>query len=205
MKNNNLTVRQKEILDFIIFNIKEQGFPPTIPEIQKQFSFKSPTAVNDHLNALNKKKYITRHPHKSRGIEILTYKNEIQSNGKNTSEIPIVGTVAAGTPILAEENIEGTISVDKFLIKQTDGAFALRVKGDSMVNAGIFNDDFVIVQQQLQVNQGEIGVALIDNEATVKRIYKEKGKIRLQPENETMKPIIIDPKEQEISIIGKVK
>ncbi|MFH0948695.1 MAG: transcriptional repressor LexA [Elusimicrobiota bacterium] len=205
MQSNILTDRQKEILDFVIHAIEVQGFPPTIPEIQKEFSFKSPTAANDHLEALAKKGYITRHPHKSRGIEVAVYKNGKQNNSSNACEIPIVGRVAAGTPILASENLEGTLFVDKSFIKQVNGVFALRVNGDSMINAGILNGDFVIIQQQAQVNQGEIGVVLIDNEATVKRIYKEKDRIRLQPENDTMKPTIIDPKEKEVSIIGKVK
>jgi len=120
-------------------------------------------------------------------------------------EIPIVSRVSAGSPILAEEYIEGTLTVDKSMVRQIDGVFALRIKGNSMVDAGIKDGDFVIIQQQPQVNQGEIAVVLIDNEATVKRVYREKDIIRLQPENESMPPIIVDPKEKEVSIIGKVK
>jgi len=120
-------------------------------------------------------------------------------------EIPIVGKVSAGEPILAEENIEGTITVDKTIAGTRNGIFALRVKGDSMTDAGIKNGDFIIIQPQPDVNQGEIAVVLIDNETTVKKFYIDGDKIRLQPENESMQPMIIDPKEKAVSIIGKVK
>lgn len=208
MKNSILTKRQQQIFNFILSNIDKFGYPPSIPEVQEKFSFKSPNAVHDHFEALIRKGYISRRANKSRGIEILNHvslQNNNNGANNNVTEVPIVGRVSAGTPILAEENFEGTLFVDKSFVKQTNGVFALRVKGDSMINAGIFNGDFVIIQQQSQVNQGEIGVALIDDEATVKRIYKEKDKIRLQPENDTMDPIIVDPKEKEVSIIGKVK
>ena len=129
-------------------------------------------------------------------------------NGSSESEkieIPIVGKVAAGLPVLAQEDIEGTLPVDKSIVRHPEGVFALRVEGDSMVDADIKNGDFIIIQKQSQVNQGEIAVVLINDEATVKRVYKEGDKIRLQPENESMSPIIIDPKEKQITIIGKVK
>lgn len=120
-------------------------------------------------------------------------------------EIPIVGSVAAGTPILANENIEGTLTVDRNLAGQRNGIFALRVKGDSMIDANIKDGDFIVIQPQPEVPQGEIAVVLINNEATVKRIYKENDIIRLQPENQSMQPILVNPKEKEISIIGRVK
>jgi len=129
----------------------------------------------------------------------------VTNSANDKVEIPIIGRVSAGSPILAEEYIEGTLTVDKSMVRQTEGVFALRIKGKSMVDAGIKDGDFVIIQQQPQVNQGEIAVVLIDNEATVKRVYREKDTIRLQPENESMPPIIIDPKEKDISIIGKIK
>jgi SOS regulatory protein LexA len=132
-----------------------------------------------------------------------TEAGNISENGK--IELPIVGRVAAGMPILAEENIEGSLLVDRSLVGQSNSAFILRVKGSSMENAGILHDDFIVVQQQLQVNQGEIAVVLFDDEATVKRVYKEKDRIRLQPENDSMKPIYVNPKQAEVSIIGKVK
>lgn len=129
----------------------------------------------------------------------------ITNSANDRVEIPIIGRVSAGSPILAEEYIEGTLTVDKSMVRQAEGVFALRIKGNSMVDAGIKDGDFVIIQQQPQVNQGEIAVVLIDNEATVKRVYREKDTIRLQPENESMPPIIIDPKKKDISIIGKIK
>lgn len=201
-----LTKRQKQILDFIIKNTGIYGFPPSISEIQENFSFKSPNAVQDHLAALERKKYISRHPHKSRGIEILIHKNNRQENSNiNTTEIPIVGRVTAGSPILAQENLEGTLAVDKSIIRNSNNVFALRVQGDSMINAGILDGDFVLVHQQPMANQGEIVVALIEDETTVKRFYKEKNRIKLQPENENMSPIVVDPKDKNISILGKVE
>lgn len=201
-----LTKRQKQILDFIIKNIDTYGFPPSISEIQEKFSFKSPNAVQDHLAALERKRYISRHPHKSRGIEILIRKNNKQENVNiNTAEIPIVGRVTAGLPILAQENLEGTLTVDKSIIRNSNNVFALRVQGDSMINAGILDGDFVLVRQQALANQGEIVVALIEDEATVKRFYKEKDKIKLQPENENMSPIVVGPGNKNISILGRVE
>ncbi|MBA7519481.1 LexA repressor [subsurface metagenome] len=207
-RNSELTKRQRKIFEFILSNIEKFGYPPSIPEIQKRFSFKSPNAVQDHLEALVRKGYIARRPHKSRGIEILNHAYLKRNNANvnnNTIEVPIVGKVSAGSPILAQENIEGTIFVDKSLITHTKDIFALIIKGESMINAGIFDGDFVLVHQQPIAEQGEIVVALIEDEATVKRFYKEKGMIRLQPENDAMEPIIINPREERISIIGKVK
>lgn len=208
MENSILTKRQQEIFEFILFNINKFGYPPSIPEIQKNFSFKSPNAVNDHLNALERKGHISRRPHKSRGIEVLnqasfkTYNSDVDDN---VTEIPIIGKVSAGSPIFAEENIEGKIFVDKSLAKKSRGMFVLRVKGTSMINAGILGGDFILVHQQPTAEQGEMVVALIGDEATVKRFYRENNMIRLQPENYTMEPIIIDPKESNVRIIGKVE
>lgn len=123
----------------------------------------------------------------------------------NKVEVPIVGRVSAGLPIFAEENIEGTLIVDYLLLKNPDKVFALRVRGTSMVNAGILDGDFVLVRQQPIAEQGEMVVVLIEDEATVKRFYKDKDKIKLQPENDTMEPIIVDPKENNIRIIGKIE
>lgn len=123
----------------------------------------------------------------------------------NKVEVPIVGRVSAGLPIFAEENIEGTLIVDYLLVKNPDKVFALRVRGTSMVNAGILDGDFVLVRQQTIAEQGEMVVVLIEDEATVKRFYKHKDKIKLQPENDTMEPIIVDPKENNIRIIGKIE
>jgi repressor LexA len=205
MKNLALTERQGEILKFIILNKEKFGYPPSIPEIQENFSFKSPNAVKDHLGALERKGYISRRAHKARGIEVLGYATSKENNKDKAIEIPIVGEISAGRPILAQENIEGTIVIDKSIVKNSNGIFALRVKGDSMINAGILNGDYVIASQQEDAEQGDIVVALIEDEATVKRFYKEKDRIRLQPENDTMEPIIIKPSENQIRIIGKIK
>jgi len=208
MKNSILTKRQQQIFDFILSNIDKFGYPPTIPEIQHKFSFKSPNAVQDHLEALERKEYVARRPHKSRGLEILNGKiskgNTINADD-NITEVPIVGSVSAGMPILAQENIEGSIFVDKIISRSSRGMFALRIKGTSMVNAGIFDGDFVLVHQQPTAEQGEIVVALIEDEVTVKRFYKDKNKIKLKPENDIMEPIFIDPRENDVKIIGKVQ
>jgi len=129
----------------------------------------------------------------------------VNNTVNNKVEVPIVGRVSAGLPIFAEENIEGTLIVDYLLVKNPDKVFALRVRGTSMVNAGILDGDFVLVRQQPIAEQGEMVVVLIEDEATVKRFYKDKNKIRLQPENDTMEPIIIDPKETNVAIIGKIE
>jgi len=204
--DSTLTQRQREILEFIISHIEQYGYPPSIPEIQEKFSFKSPNAVTDHLEALERKGYIARCPHKSRGIEVLV-QSKLENNNindKNVAEVPIVGRVSAGIPILTEENLGGTLFVDKSLVRNPKGVFALRIKGESMVNAGILDGDFVLVRQQPTAEQGEIIVALIEDEATVKRFYKDKNKIRLQPENDMMKPIVVDSKDSSVKIIGRV-
>lgn len=204
MKNKGLTVRQKEILNFIVNHIREFHFPPTITEIQRKFYFKSPTAVNDHLNALSKKGFIIRHPGKSRGIAVVNSDNANQEEVKSI-QVPIVGQVAAGMPILAEENIEGSLTLDRSLVSQHSKTFALRVKGNSMIDAGIFSGDYVVVNQQPTLNQNEIGVVMLDNEATVKRVLIKENSIKLISENEDMAPIEIKKGEKDVSIIGKVK
>jgi repressor LexA len=205
MKKLILTERQNEILKFIILNKEKFGYPPSIPEIQENFSFKSPNAVQDHLGALERKGYISRRAHKARGIEVLGHATSTNNDENRAIEMPIVGEISAGRPILAQENIEGNIVVDKSIVTNSDGIFALKVKGDSMINAGILSGDYVIVSQQKDAEQGDIVVALIEDEATVKRFYKEKNRIRLQPENDTVEPIIIKPNENQIKIIGKIK
>ena len=205
MKSAVLTKRQHKIFDFILSSIDRFGYPPSIPEIQKEFSFKSPNAVSDHLEALKRKGYISRRARKSRGIGIKVHTTAKENSNGNVAEIPVVGRVAAGSPILAQENIEGSIFVDKIISKNSGGMFALRVIGTSMINAGILNGDFVLVHQQPTAEQGDIVVALIEDEATVKRFYKDKNKIKLKPENDTMEPIFIDPKEKDVTILGKVQ
>ncbi len=141
---------------------------------------------------------------KKEAIDKWIENSNIGDSKNNKFEVPIIGKVSAGLPILAEENIEGTLTVDSSLIKNPDKVFALRVKGTSMINAGILDGDFVLVHQQPTAEQGEMVVVLIADEATVKRFYRDKNKIRLQPESDTMKPIIVDPADKNIMIIGKV-
>jgi len=205
MKNSVLTKRQQEIFEFILSSINRFGYPPSIPEIQKEFSFKSPNAVQDHLGALERKGYIYRRPHKSRGIEVLVHTVEKENN--NTTTIPIVGMVAAGAPVFAQEHIEGMLTVDKYLAKSPNGVFALRIEGNSMVNAGILDGDYVIVHQQRDAEEGDIIVALIEDEATVKKFYKDKSSNRviLQPANDNMESIYVDPSYDKFMIVGKVK
>ncbi|MCB4791831.1 MAG: transcriptional repressor LexA [Elusimicrobia bacterium] len=204
MEKQELTNRQQEILGFIKESINSKGFPPSVKEVQVYFGFKSPTAAQDHLNMLARKGYILRHPYISRGIEIVAEKERKQEN-IDSSSIPVVGHISAGTPILAQENIEYNISVDKSLFGNAESLFALKVKGDSMINAGIFNGDFAIIHKQAALERGEIGAVLIDDEATLKRVFIYKDTMRLVPENNLMKPLLIKNGEKNISIVGKLK
>jgi len=207
IKNTVLTKRQQQIFEFILSSIDRFGYPPSIQEIQEKFSFKSPNAVQDHLGALERKGYVYRHPRKSRGIEVLVHVAEKENDNSNVTTIPIVGNVSAGTPIFAQENIEGQLTVDKYLAKSPNGVFALRVEGDSMINAGILDGDYVIVRQQQNAEEGQIVVALIEDETTIKKFYKDKSSNRviLQPANDSMEPICVDPSYDRFMIIGKVK
>ncbi len=194
-----LTKRQQEIYGFIVEMIREQGYPPTLWEIAHRFRLASPTGVVDHLKALERKGYIRRVLGRSRGIEVADYIEKLVT--KSGREVPIVGRVVAGKPLLALENIEGTLLVDKAFVKG-GRLFALRVRGESMVEAGIFDGDLIIARQQKMAENGEIVVALLGDEATVKRFFREKERIRLQPANRTMEPIFV--KGGEVQIQGKV-
>lgn len=199
-----LTERQKEILNFISGQIESLGFPPTITEIQRHFSFKSPNAVGQHLKALVKKGWIKRYPHKSRGMEITsTLKDKERDVPPSTVAVPLVGRISAGSPLLAEENIETTIAVDKYLVHRYGRLFALKVHGDSMINAGIYDGDIVIAHQQSMAENGDIVIALLGDEATVKRFFRKSGMIILQPENDIMRPIKVLQME-DFRILGKV-
>jgi repressor LexA len=202
MEKQQLTNRQQEILDFIKESINTKGFPPSVKEVQNSFGFKSPTAAQDHLNVLAKKGYILRHPGISRGIELV---EEKQQANADSASIPVVGHIAAGTPILAQENIEYNISIDKSMFGNTNKLFALKVKGNSMINAGILDGDFAIIHQQPLVEKGEIAAVLIDDEATLKRVYSNKDIVKLVAENDKFKPIIINKNEKTIMIAGKLK
>ncbi|MFQ6041258.1 MAG: transcriptional repressor LexA [Candidatus Poribacteria bacterium] len=190
-----LTKRQKDILDYIKNYIQTVGYPPTVREIGGAFKI-SEKGAYDHLRAIEKKGYIKRASRKNRAIEVLDF---IPLHREEIVEVPIVGRIAAGEPLLATQNIEGTLPLSKEMVGK-EGLFALRVKGTSMIGAGIFNGDYVIVKQQASAEQGEIVVALLDNEATVKRFYRDGKYIRLQPENPAMNPIIV----KNAAILGKV-
>jgi repressor LexA len=204
MKQSVLTKRQAEILAFIKTHIRYSGFPPTISEIQGQFSFKSPNAVQDHLKALVRKGQIRRNPNQWRGLElIVSNKSRGDSAHYSTVSVPLIGRVTAGVPVLAEENFEGTISVDRSLVGRSTRLFALHVRGDSMIKAGIYDGDIAIAQQQSDADHGDIIIALLGDEATVKRFYRKKNLILLQPENNMMQPIKIN-EESDFKVLGKV-
>ena len=193
-----ITQKQQEILDYIKNEILNRGFPPAVREICDAVDLKSTSSVHAHLETLERMGYIRRDPTKPRAIEILD--DSFQIARREMVSIPIVGTVAAGQPILAEENIEGYFPIPAEYLPKKE-SFFLRVKGDSMINAGIFDGDTVLVEKKPTASNGEIIVALIEDSATVKTFYKEDGHIRLQPENDTMDPIIVD---DQITILGKV-
>jgi repressor LexA len=204
MKQSALTERQAEILNFIKTHIQYSGFPPTISEIQEQFSFKSPNAVQEHLKALVRKGQIRRNPNQWRGLElIVSYKSREEAAQYSTVPVPLIGRVTAGQPVLAEENFEGTISIDRSLVGRATRLFALHVRGDSMIKAGIYDGDIAIAQQQPVADHGDIVIALLDDEATVKRFCRKKKAIILQPENDTMRPIRIG-EGTDFKILGKV-
>jgi repressor LexA len=193
-----LTDRQKEILAYINQSIAERGFPPTLREIGRQFGIKSTNGVNDHLRALEKKGYLQREDMKSRALR------PVDTVGQ-TVEVPILGKVAAGQPLLAVQNHEDTVKVDRFFIGANREVFALRVKGDSMIEAGIFDGDYVFVRKQLQATPGEIVVAMIEDEATVKRYYPEGDTIRFEPANSNMRSILVRKREwKSVNLIGVV-
>jgi repressor LexA len=203
-----LTERQQDILNFIHSFREENGYPPTLREIGKKFGISSTFGVKRHLEALVKKGYLHIESNASRGISFLREDHpsgsETLLEGNNIfNRIPIIGRVAAGIPLLAEENIEGNIVIDPSFIKKSQDCFALRVKGDSMINAGIFEGDYVIVAATNDAKSGDIVVALIDDEATVKVFDRKNQKIRLLPRNESYMPIEVK-ENQNFSLVGKV-
>lgn len=203
-KEAELTKRQEEILEFIKTHIEKSGFPPTISEIPKEFAFKSPNAVQEHVKAIARKGYIRRNPNKWRGLEVVgTAKTKNEATPPSTVAVPLIGRVAAGSPILAEENIEGMISVDRSLVHRATKLFALHVHGDSMIKAGIYDGDIVVARQQSVAENGEIIIALLGDEATVKRFYCKNKVILLQPANDAMVPIKV-AKREDFRIAGKV-
>jgi len=199
-----LTERQREILSFIQQSIESRGYPPTLREIGSHFAIRSTNGVNDHLRALEKKGYLHREDLKSRALRPVA-SNTTPATSSGYVEVPIIGRVAAGLPLLAVENTEGTVKIDRFFIGENREVFALRVTGDSMIEDGIFNGDFVFVRKQLKAENGEIVVAMIGDEATVKRYYPEGDKIRFQPANAAMQPIYVRRQDfRSVNIIGVV-
>ncbi|HEY5090811.1 MAG TPA: transcriptional repressor LexA [Polyangia bacterium] len=202
-----LTDRQREILDFITQSIRERGYPPTLREIGLHFGIRSTNGVNDHLRALEKKGYLQREDLKSRALRPVGVRGPVRASGQDDDfvEVPLVGRVAAGVPLLAVENVEDTVRVDRFFIGQTREVFALRVKGESMIEDGIFDGDYIFVRKQLQASRGDIVVAMINDEATVKRYYPEGDNIRFQPANAAMQPIIVRKRDwKSVNLIGLV-
>ncbi len=197
MAQGKISKKQQEILEYIKSQILERGFPPAVREICEAVGLKSTSSVHSHLETLEKNGYIRRDPTKPRAIEILD--DDFNLVRREMVNVPIIGSVAAGQPILAQENIEDyfPFPVERMPNKQT---FLLKVKGESMINAGILDGDYVLVQEEKTASNGDMVVALIDDGATVKTFYKEEGVFRLQPENDFMDPIIV----KEVSILGKV-
>ncbi|HIR26575.1 MAG TPA: transcriptional repressor LexA [Candidatus Choladousia intestinigallinarum] len=197
MAGGKITKKQEEILEYIKNEILERGFPPAVREICQAVHLKSTSSVHSHLESLEKNGYIRRDPTKPRAIEILD--DSFQMLRREMVNVPIVGTVAAGQPIFAEQNIENYFPIPaEYMPNQP--SFILKVKGDSMINAGILDGDRVVVVQQSTAENGDMVVALVDDSATVKTFYKEDGYFRLQPENDAMEPIIV----KDLQILGKV-
>jgi repressor LexA len=201
MKNKKeMTLTQQKVFDFLKDFLREKGFPPTLREIASHFGLRGPKAPQKTLNILERKGYIRKIPGGSRAIEILSYPPVRLTQ---ILPIPIIGRVRAGEPILAIENIEGYINLDQNLVS-SGGVFLLRVQGDSMIGAHILDGDFALVKSQPNAENGEIVVALIEDEATIKRIFKKRDLIRLEPANPKMEPIVVKKGEKKVTIVGKV-
>jgi repressor LexA len=199
-----LTERQKDILDFLQNYIEDEGYPPTLREIGLRFGIKSTNGVNDHLQAIERKGYIRRSPDTSRGIVILGSKNvEAEDNIVPFNSVPILGAIAAGVPLLAVENIEGYLKVDDTIINSEE-SFALRVKGESMIEDHIADGDFVIIRRQNSAAPNEIIAAMIEDEVTLKRFFHFGDYIELRPSNSSMSPIRVEKGDASIKILGKM-
>ncbi len=200
MSYGKISKKQSEILEYMKNEILNRGFPPSVREICEAVNLKSTSSVHSHLETLEKNGYIRRDPTKPRAIEIVD--DNFNLVRKEMVNVPIIGKVAAGQPLLAVENIEGYFPIPSEFMPNNK-TFILVVQGDSMINAGIFNGDYVVVEQQQTAENGQKVVALVDDSATVKTFYKEKDHIRLQPENDSMSPILVQP-DQPFQILGKV-
>lgn len=205
-----LTPRQREVFEFIKERIEQTNRPPTLREIGLRFQISSTNGVRSILAALVKKNFIARSPKLSRGIDLPQTTREPMSQAEfsheesKVTEIPIVGRVAAGQPILAVENLEGTVVVDRDFLMRQENVFALRVHGDSMKDAGIYHGDLIFARQQKTAERGQIVVALIGEETTVKYYYAEAGRVRLEPANDAYGPIIVDNSTPDFSILGRI-
>jgi len=187
-----LTARQEQVLRFIREFSRTNGYPPTVREIGSELELSSPSTVHVHLGNLERLGFIRRDPSKPRALELV-------DAPRPPRPLPLVGQVAAGVPILAEQNIEDYVDVPA-LLRRSDDDFLLRVEGDSMIDAGIHNDDLIVVHRQATADNGDIVVALVGDEATTKRFYREGKRIRLQPANELYEPIVLD----QVDLVGKV-
>ena len=197
MAQGKISPKQQEILEYIKSQILERGFPPAVRDICEAVHLKSTSSVHSHLETLEKNGYIRRDPTKPRAIEILD--ESFNFTRREMVNVPMVGRVAAGEPLLAEQNVENYFPIPMEFIPNNQ-TFMLRVKGDSMINIGIFDGDLVLVEQRQTARNGEVIVALVEDGATVKRFFKEEGVFRLQPENDALDPIIV----KEVQILGKV-
>ena len=197
MATGKITEKQSEILAYIKQEILSKGYPPAVREICDAVHLKSTSSVHSHLETLERNGYIRRDPTKPRAIEILD--DDFNLARREIVNVPILGQIAAGDPIFAEQNIEGYFPMLPEDLP-SGSAFLLNVRGDSMINVGIYDGDRILVKEQQTASNGEIVVALVGDSATVKTFYKEEGHYRLQPENDTMEPIIVD----KVSILGKV-
>jgi repressor LexA len=196
LKMDELKDKQLEIYEFLKLFTENKGYPPSVREICDAVNLRSTSTVHGHLQRLEKKGYIKRDPTKPRALEII----ENTINKKEMLNVPLIGRVTAGTPILATENIEDTFPIPMDYIKHNEELFMLKVTGNSMIKIGIHDGDFAIIEKAQTAKNGDVVVALIENDATIKTFYKENGHIRLQPENDTMDPIIVD----NCSILGKL-
>ena len=197
MAYGRITAKQSEILEYIKSQILNKGYPPSVRDICEAVNLRSTSSVHAHLETLEKNGYIRRDPTKPRAIEIID--DNFNLTRREVVNVPLLGQVAAGQPILAAENITNYFPIPAEYISNED-TFMLKVKGDSMINMGIYENDLILVKKQSTARNGEVIVALVDDSATVKRFYKEDGHYRLQPENDFMDPIIVDS----VEIVGKV-
>jgi repressor LexA len=194
-----MTKIQEQVLGFIRQHISRDNMPPTYDEIAGHFGYKSKNSVETHLRALARKGLIRRAPGKSRGIILIKSAQQSDKNGL----IPLLGTIAAGQPIEAQQNIEDYLDLNR-MFGSSPVVFALRVKGESMVNAGIFDGDIIVVRRQDQVEDGEIGAVLVNDEATVKRVFVKKGRLVLKPENDSMKEMVFEQGKDNCMVLGKM-